>query len=121
MSSLEALKQELLTQRSLIESKGGTVEVAHTNPSPSEITAGINTIQAPNMTLATATEENVLEGKTFYFRTYTKPSAAALYFPTTVTTTSPVTGAVSQYGILISAAAIASVVSGFSFKKSKEN
>ncbi|MBE5741111.1 MAG: leucine-rich repeat domain-containing protein [Clostridiales bacterium] len=66
MSSLEALKQELLTQRSLIESKGGTVEVAHTNPSPSEITAGINTIQAPNMTLATATEENVLEGKTFY-------------------------------------------------------
>jgi len=62
-----------------------------------------------------------LEGKTFYFRTYTKPSAAALYFPTTVTTTSPVTGAVSQYGILISAAAIASVVSGFSFKKSKEN
>ena len=62
-----------------------------------------------------------LVGKTFYFRTYTKPSAAALYFPTSVTTTSPVTGVVSSYGVLISAATLATVASSLAHKKSKED
>lgn len=46
MDNLEILKQELLAQKAAIESKGGTVVVAENNPSPSEITAGINTIIA---------------------------------------------------------------------------
>lgn len=44
MNSLETIKEQLLAQKALIESLGGTVNVANTNPSPSEITAGIATI-----------------------------------------------------------------------------
>jgi len=66
MASLEKLKQELIYQKSAIESKGGTVVVANTNPSPSEITAGIESIQAVNVTNATATTADVMEGKTFF-------------------------------------------------------
>lgn len=66
MESLEILKQELITQKAEIEQKGGTVSVASLNPSPSEITAGIKTISVPDLTSATATSEDVAEGKTFY-------------------------------------------------------
>ena len=38
MNSLDQLKQELLTQKTAITNKGGTVTIAHTNPSPAEIT-----------------------------------------------------------------------------------
>lgn len=66
MDSLEILKQELLSQKDEIVSKGGTVTVASVNPSPSEITAGIKTIIVPDLTGATATVEDVILGKTFY-------------------------------------------------------
>lgn len=66
MENLEILKLELLSQRTEIENKGGVVNVANTNPSPSEITAGIKTIAVPDFTSATATVEDVVDGKTFY-------------------------------------------------------
>ncbi len=66
MSNLSELKQELISQKSAIESKGGSVKVLNTNPSPAEITAGIKSITIPDLSLATATENDVLIGKTFY-------------------------------------------------------
>ncbi len=67
MNNIETLKQELLNQKTAIEAKGGRVIVAHTNPSPSEITAGINTITAgTDLSDADATCADVLSGKTFY-------------------------------------------------------
>lgn len=66
MESLEQLKQELKQQKLAVESKGGTVATVHTNPSPSEITKGINSIPAPNLAIATATTSDVINGKTFY-------------------------------------------------------
>lgn len=66
MTNLEELKQELIDQKKKIESKGGTVVVANNNPSPSEITAGIDTISAINTSQATATTDDVLAGKTFF-------------------------------------------------------
>ncbi len=66
MNSIELLKQELIDQKSAIESKGGTVSVANTNVSPSEITAGIKSIETVDCSTATATEEDVLSGKTFF-------------------------------------------------------
>lgn len=52
MNSIEELKEQLLLQKSAIEAKGGTVTVAGTNPSPAEITAGINTIPSASTTSA---------------------------------------------------------------------
>lgn len=69
MSNLEILKQELLNQKSAIEEKGGVVSVTNINPSPSEITQGIKSIEVqPDTDLsdATATEADVLAGVTFY-------------------------------------------------------
>lgn len=65
-TSLDQLKQELLAQKSAIETKGGTVSTTYTNPSPAEITAGINSISILDTSSATATEADVLKGKTFY-------------------------------------------------------
>ena len=62
-----------------------------------------------------------LENKTLTFMTPYIPSAIAIYFPTTLTTTSPVTGIVGNYGLLMSTVVIASVVSGLAYKKSEEN
>lgn len=66
MNSLETLKQEILKQKTALESKGVTLTPANTNPSPSEITAGINSIIYADLGQATATEEDVATGKTFY-------------------------------------------------------
>lgn len=66
MENLEILKLELLSQKTEIENKGGVVHIANTNPSPSEITAGIKTISVPDFTSANATVEDVVSGKTFY-------------------------------------------------------
>ena len=66
MNNLEILKKELITQKQTIESLGGTVAVNNTNPSPTEITAGIKTLPIPDFSLANATESDVLQGKTFY-------------------------------------------------------
>ena len=66
MSNLDILKKELIAQKKEIEGRGGVVNVANLNPSPSEITAGIKTIESPNLTYSTAQEEDVVVGKTFY-------------------------------------------------------
>ncbi len=66
MSNLEQLKQELIAQKTALEAKGATVTVANLNPSPAEITAGINSLSIVNTKNATATESDVLQGKTFY-------------------------------------------------------
>lgn len=66
MNSLETLKQELINQKNALSSKGVEITIANTNPSPSEITAGINSIEHVDFTQATATENDVLSGKTFY-------------------------------------------------------
>ena len=66
MSSIEELKQELIYQKNAIESKGGTVVVSNTNPSPREISAGIDSIQSVDVSAATAKVGDVMEGKTFF-------------------------------------------------------
>lgn len=66
MNSIELLKQELQEQKSAIESKGGSVSVSNINVSPAEITAGIKTIPSSDFSSCTATESDVLLGKTFY-------------------------------------------------------
>ena len=66
MEAFSTLKDELLKQKSVIEKMYGTVNVANTNPSPSEITAGIESIPFVNLSDATATELDVKQGKTFY-------------------------------------------------------
>ncbi len=69
MSNLDSLKQILQEQKTAVESKGGTVVVKNLNVSPSEITEGINSIplnSGTDVSDATATAADVLEGKTFY-------------------------------------------------------
>lgn len=66
MESIETLKQELKAQKEAVESKGGTVIVSNNNPSPSEITAGIESIPIFTFKETTATEADVKEGKTYY-------------------------------------------------------
>ena len=66
MNNLETLKKELIAQKEQIEKMSGVVRVAGSNPSPSEITAGIKTIPSTDLSMATATEEDVLQGKTFF-------------------------------------------------------
>ncbi len=66
MNNLDTLKQELITQKEQIERMSGVVRVAGTNPSPSEITAGIKTIPSSDLTMSTATEADVKQGKTFF-------------------------------------------------------
>ena len=66
MNSIDQLKQEIKNQKEAIEERGGTVNVANLNASPAEITAGIKTMQHWDLSDATATESDVLKGKTFY-------------------------------------------------------
>ena len=66
MSAYETIKNELKIQKEKIINKGGKVIVKNDYPSPSEITAGIETITTPDYTVTTATEDDVLNGKTFY-------------------------------------------------------
>ena len=44
MSSIEIIKQELLNQKNILEQKGVSVNVTNTNPSPSDITAALQTL-----------------------------------------------------------------------------
>ena len=64
MNNLETIKQELINQKTKLDSVGYTVNVANTNPSPTEITTAMQEI--PDMRLANATPLDVAEGKTFY-------------------------------------------------------
>ena len=66
VSNLDILKRELQAQKTAIENKGGSVHVNATNPTPAEITAGIDSIFILDTTNATATENDVVSGKTFY-------------------------------------------------------
>ena len=66
MESINIIKNELINQKNEIEKKYGTVNVANSYPSPSEITQGIATIPYVDLSQSTATEEDVLRGKTFY-------------------------------------------------------
>ena len=66
MESIELLKNELLNQKTEIENKFGTVNVLYSNPSPAEITEGIKSIPIPDLSISTATEEDVAQGKTFF-------------------------------------------------------
>lgn len=68
MDSLNILKQELINQKNLLDQKGFPVTTQHTNPSPSEITAAIESIGF-DFASANASEEDVAEGKTFYAQT----------------------------------------------------
>ncbi len=67
MERIEELKHELVKQKKVIEEKGGKVVVGGSNPSPSEITEGINSIIPFGLDLSkvTATPEDVQKGKTF--------------------------------------------------------
>ena len=66
MSGIEVIKNELINQKNIIESFGGSVLVKNQNPTPSEITEGMKTIPAVDFSVTTASEEDVLSGKTFY-------------------------------------------------------
>ena len=76
MTALEELKQELINQKNAIESKGGTVIVANTYPSPAEITAGIKTIpttstnsSGPSVTVTSTASQNENNSKNLEFST----------------------------------------------------
>ncbi len=66
MENIEKLKQELIAQKNMLESKGITVTTAHINPSPAELTTAISHISPKDMSKATATASDVASGKTFY-------------------------------------------------------
>ncbi|MBQ9795705.1 MAG: leucine-rich repeat domain-containing protein [Clostridia bacterium] len=66
MEGLSSIKHELLKQKEIIEARSGVVSVANTNPSPAEITEGIKTIPSHDLSVSTATESDVKQGKTFY-------------------------------------------------------
>lgn len=66
MSALNDLKEELIKQKKVIEKMYGTVNISNTNPSPSEITKGIESIPSVDLSFSNATEEDVKQGKTFY-------------------------------------------------------
>ncbi len=63
MSSLDLLKQELVTQKTNLDAKGYPVTCANLNPSPSEITTTINNL--PDLTKVDVSQSDVVEGKTF--------------------------------------------------------
>lgn len=66
MADISDIAGQLIAQKNAIEQKGGSVSVARRNPSPAEITAGINSIPIPDFSEADAVESDVLLGKKFY-------------------------------------------------------
>ncbi len=63
---LETMRTELFKQKDVIEKSGGLVTVKKKHPTPQEITEGIGTLANVDFSLATATEEDVSVGKTFF-------------------------------------------------------
>ncbi len=68
MSSLEIIKQELIKQKALLESKGFSVPIANRNPTPTEISNALSNINL-KFSETTATEQDVRAGKTFISQT----------------------------------------------------
>ena len=68
MNSYNTIINELITQKQLLNEKGFVVNTANTYPSPSEITETVRNINF-DLSDSTATEADVLEGKTFYSQT----------------------------------------------------
>ena len=68
MNSYNTIINELISQKELLDQKGFNVNTANTYPSPSEITEAIRSINF-DLSNSTATEADVLEGKTFYSQT----------------------------------------------------
>lgn len=65
-SNIDTLKQIIADQKSAITDLGGTVITTNINPSPADITRGIRSIPVSDFSNATATEADVISGKTFY-------------------------------------------------------
>jgi len=68
MESIEIIKNELITQKTELESRGFAVPIKNRNPSPTEITNAIKNINV-DFTSTTATEADVALGKTFFSQT----------------------------------------------------
>lgn len=68
MNSYNTIINELITQKQVLEEKGFAVTTANTYPSPNEITETIKNISF-DLSNSTATEADVLAGKTFYSQT----------------------------------------------------
>ena len=68
MNSYNTIINELITQKQVLDEKGFVVNTANTYPSPSEITEAIKNISF-DLSGSTATEADVLAGKTFYSQT----------------------------------------------------
>lgn len=66
MQNLELLKQQLIAQKDMLESKGISVACANTNPSPTELTTAISHISPVDMSYSTVTPNDVMSGKKFY-------------------------------------------------------
>ena len=67
MNSIDIIKQELINQKTILDSKGFTVETQGTYPSPAEITTTLNNLELNyDFTQATASEADVISGKTFF-------------------------------------------------------
>ena len=67
MNSIDIIKQELINQKNLLDEKGFIVATQGKYPSPSEITNALTNIELNyDFTKATATEEDVMAGKTFF-------------------------------------------------------
>lgn len=83
-NNLLTLKNELLTQKQVIESMSGIVSVAGNHPSPAEITQAIKTIPFNDLSVATATEADVLQGKTFFAGNSELKTGTAVMDPLTI-------------------------------------
>lgn len=68
MNSYNTIINELITQKQVLTEKGFPVNTANTYPSPSEITETIKNISF-DLSDSTATEADVVAGKTFYSQT----------------------------------------------------
>ena len=68
MNSYNSIINELITQKQVLTEKGFPVNTANTYPSPSEITETIRNISF-DLSGSTATEADVVAGKTFYSQT----------------------------------------------------
>ena len=79
MDGITIIQEELKKQKSIIESMDGKVKVSNINPTPAEITAGIQSIPSVDLSGSTATEQDVKQGKTFYSGNSILKTGAAVF------------------------------------------